>query len=383
MPSFVHLGLACALSFSLTAQFQVVQTLPHVGETLSEIVGDADHDGRQDVVLSVPSPSGGSLVVFYEDTGHGIFREVYSFPVQLGSSSLLAMGDVDTDGLTDLFFLEWLGTTFMYTWRESSTPDGFPDHNVWAVPKEGITTDIGAVLADSDADGRLEFIFIDASPFVSPMVRIYEAPGPNDPPDALTLKASLSSNGPCGNPVVADFDQDGRPEIVVAVPSSKHFAHFESGADDQWHELPSTPFTGINAYRAAVISQFSPDGRPMLLLLGTDLGGIHVKVFESTAPDTLQLVSDTVVPPMSASLTVADIRGSRVPEIILNSYTGVVSIYQVRHGGVLAPYDMPVVALCSFVAATTQTATESGALVLATLPNPANPRGVTLVLEEL
>src|SRR5439155_7983057 len=135
----------------------------------------------------------------------------YSF--DLPDGGLLAMGDVDDDGLTDLFFERALGPcNHQYVRWEASSPNGFPDHEVWSAPKQGNVVDFWGTIADTDGDGLKELVVADDNFTCLPTsLKIFEsAPG-----DQMTLIFNQTINGFLGNPVVADLDLDGRKEIAV------------------------------------------------------------------------------------------------------------------------------------------------------------------------
>ena len=371
------------------ALFQQVDALGHQDDFwLNSLVGDADHDGRQEIVLrEVPtSPGGTHRIVFHEDNGAGQFGEAYSFV--LADGGLLAIGDVDKDGLTDLFLERALGfCDHEFVWRESSSPGGFPDHEVWTAKKEGNVTDFRAVIADVDSDGRRELVVADDNFSCLPTsLKLFEAGGPQDPPNALKLVVNLLTGGDLGNPVVADFDQDGKQEIAVAEAGSSSILVFESAGSDAVQLVAQVPHALFNSYQLALIGRTSPDGRPMLFLAG-QMGSAdyRVQVYEALAGNSLALVNQVQVPASCGAsipqIWAADVQGTRVPEIILDRLCDPVPVYEVKAGGAMTLFDMPVISESLEIVATTRTPSTSGALVVGCFPSASNPSGATLVLE--
>jgi len=368
--------------------FKEVDQLGHQDDFWqNSLVGDADHDGRQEVVLrEVPVGGGTNRIVFHEDDGTGQFNEVFSF--DLPDGGVLAIGDVDKDGLTDLFFERSLGIcNHEFVWRESSTPGGFPDHEVWTGDKEGNVVDFRAWIADVDGDGRNELVTADDNfTCTATSLKIFEAPGPLDPPDTLKLMLNFPVGGDLGNPVVADFDQDGLREIAVAEFGSSSILLFEAAGDDVVQFVSQKFHPLFNAYQLALIARSSPDGRPMLFLAG-QVGDLdyRVRVYESMGPDQLGLVNEVLVPNNCGAsipqIFAADVQGSRVPEIILDRLCDPVPVYEVGQGGAMTLFDMPVIVESLEIVATRQSQGNSGALVLGTFPTSGNPTGATLVLE--
>ena len=370
------------------APFQVVDALGHQDDFWqNSLVGDADHDGRQEVVLrEVPVGGGTNRIVFHEDDGSGQFSEVFSFP--LADGGLLAIGDIDKDGLSDLFLERALGPCqHEFVWRESSAPTGFPDHEVWTAAKEGNVVDFRATLADVDGDGRGELVTADDNFSCQPTsLKIFEAGGPLDPPNALKLVLDFVTGGDLGNPVVADFDLDGRLEIALVQASAGRILLFESVGDNLLVQTAQVQQPLFNAYQMVAITRASPDVRPMLFLAGqAGSADYRVRVYEALGPDSLSLVNSAQAPANCGAsipqIWAADVTGTRVPEILLDRLCDPVPIFQVGPGGALTLFDLPIVPESLEIVATTQTPGHSGAIAVGTFPTAGNPAGSTLVLE--
>src|SRR5919198_1093093 len=80
------------------ASFRIVDRLAHQDDFWSNmLVGDANHNGRQEIVVrSKPVEGGRSKFVFYEDNGNGHFDPLWS--IHEPDGGLLAIGDIDGDG---------------------------------------------------------------------------------------------------------------------------------------------------------------------------------------------------------------------------------------------------------------------------------------------
>jgi hypothetical protein len=369
------------------AGFQLRQEIAHQDDFWANMLtGDADHDGLQEIVLRhVTSGTGGTQrIEFYEDDGTGHFSRVYAFDLQDGG--LLAMGDIDGDGLTDLFYERALGSCqHQFVRRESSSHFGFPDHEVWTAPKQGNVVDFRAVLADSDGDGLQELITTDDNFSCQPTsLKVFES-APND---QLTLVWNPTINGELGNPVVADFDQNGKREIAVAEMFAGQLLLFESNANDSWTQLPATPHTLYNAYQCALVERFSPTGYPLLYLVG-QVGSLDYRVQCFARPGgapALQLQNETLLPGLCGAsipqIAAADLTGSRAPEIFVDRICGPVPVYSIGPGGVLTLLDAPNVSESIEVVGTRKTALHSGALVVGRSFTAADLAGKTWVLEQ-
>jgi hypothetical protein len=368
--------------------FQIVDTLAHQDDFWSNmLVGDANHNHRQEIVLrSKPLSGGRSKFVFYEDDGNGHFDPVWSIDEPDGG--LLAMGDIDGDGLTDLFTERGTGVVCNdeFVRYEASLPSGFPDHIVWTGQKEGNVIDFNATIADVDGDGILELVTSDNNLFCLPTsLKVFES-APNDQMNLIfnyVIGVGLLN---LGNPVVADFDLDGRNEIVVSEALGANLLVFEGVGND------SIVFSGMlfyelfNAYQVALVDVQTPEGRPIVVLAGW-FGPFDYRArsYEMLSDNVLTQTSETLPPNncggSTPQIVAADLFGTRRQEIILDRLCGPVPIYTVGPGGALTLYDSPSVDESIEVIATRKTPLHSGAIAIGTAANSSNPKAKTLVLE--
>jgi hypothetical protein len=373
-------------SQAITQTFQVVDQLDHQDDFWqNSLVGDANHNGLQEIVLRY-TPAGGSggqnSIVFYEDDGTGHFHNVFSIP--LADGGLLAMGDVDDDGLTDLFFERAIGPcNHQFVRWEASSVNGFPDHEVWTAQKQGNVVDFRGFIADCDGDGVKEFITADDNfTCLSTSLKVFES-APNN---QMTLIFNQVIGSDLGNPVVADFDLNGKREIVVADLSGVIY-DFESIGNDSFQLLSTTSHSLYNAYEAALIERYSPDGRPMFFLAGQQ-GSVdyRVQVYErTTATPMLRLLNNFQIPAACGAsipqICAADLFGSRTPEIVIDRLCDPVPILTVGAHGALTLFQAPSITESLEVVATSKTGLHSGAIAVGTFPTTSNPQGKTLVLE--
>jgi hypothetical protein len=369
------------------ASFQIVDRLAHQDDFWSNmLVGDANHNHRQEIVLRVKPLSGGrTKFVFFEDDGNGHFDPVWSIDEPDGG--LLAMGDIDGDGLTDLFTERGTGVICNdeFVRYEASSPSGFPDHIVWTGQKEGNVIDFNATIADVDGDGILELVTSDNNFTCLPTsLKVFES-APNDQMNLIFnyVGAGLPD---LGNPVVADFDLDGRNEIVVAEGQGGNILVFEGVGND------SIVFSGMlshslfNAYQFALVDVQSPEGRPIAVLAGQAAeSDYRARSYEMLSDNVLTQTSETLVPNNCGTsipqIAAADLFGTKTQEIILDRLCDPVPIYTVGSGGALTLFETQSIVESLEVIGTRKTPVHSGAIAIGTFPTSSNPKGKTLVLE--
>lgn len=313
--------------------------------------GDADHDGKREFVFGrYPGRDG----AFFEEDSTGGFESVARFFIgKQSGENLLAMGDIDGDGLTDLFFERLtppctsIPPCYEYVRLEASVPSGFPDHVVWTYPKHGFSLDLQGFIVDSDGDGLPELIVTDNDSgcgFCSGSgVKVFESAPGNQM--RLIYNHQFSVGGPSlGTPVVADFDGDGRQEIVIPSSSGLSLLVFEAIGDDSF-VLAAQQLIGMtNALHLGVIDHDSPDGIPMLIQSGQpSIIGTGIRVYEAVGNNMLGQVSETLysMGPCYGQtwLQVGDIVGDAVPEIVVADTCGLLISYAVQAGGRLALLD--------------------------------------------
>jgi len=368
--------------------FQIVDRLNHQDDFWSNmLVGDANHNHRQEIVLrSTPVDGGPSKFIFYEDDGTGHFDPVWSIDEPDGG--LLAMGDIDGDGLTDLFIERDTGHACNdeFVRYEASSPSGFPDHIVWTGQKEGNVIDFKATIADVDGDGILEFVTSDNNLSCLPTtLKVFES-APNDQMNLIFNYVIAGSLVNLGNPVVADFDLDGRNEIVVSEAVAGNLLVFEGVGNDSIVFSGMLPYLLANAYQLALVDVQTPEGRPIVVLAG-QAGSLDYRArsYEMLSDNVLTQTSETLVPNNCGAsvpqIAAADLFGTRRQEIILDRLCDPVPIYTVGSGGALTLYESPSVVESIEVIGTRKTPVHSGAIAIGTVPTSSNPKGKTPVLE--
>ena len=366
------------------ASFHIVDQLAHQDDFWSNmLVGDANHNHRQEIVLRYwPVFGGRSQFVFYEDDGNGHFDPVWSIDEPDGG--LLAIGDIDGDGLTDLFTERALGNcNHEFVRYEASSPSGFPDHIVWTGRKQGNVTDFNATIADVDGDGILELVTSDNNFTCLPgSLKVFES-APNNQMN-LIFQRVISED--LGNPVVADFDRDGRKEIVVAEGQGGNILVFEGVGNNSIVFAGMLSHSLFNAYQVALVSGVTPEGRPILVLAGqAGESDYRARSYEMLSDNVLTQTSETLVPNNCGAsipqIAAADLFGTKTQEIILDRLCDPVPIYTVGPGGALTLYETQSIVESLEVIGTRQTPVHSGAIAVGTYPTSSNPKGKTFVLE--
>ena len=220
----------------------------HPGKGMSVAFADFDHDGRIDVFITndtVPN-------FLFRNNGDGTFREtalLAGVSVPAGGRPISAMGtdfqDYDNDGWEDIHFTALSGETFPLfrndrrgAFEETTQSSGLAALTAKA---SGWCT----VFADFDNDGRKDLFT--ANSHVNDRIGELEATAWKQANSLLLnadrgrfrdasaesgLAAAAAVHRGCA---VADFDADGRQDIVVlALGSPAELWHNESGPANRW-----------------------------------------------------------------------------------------------------------------------------------------------------
>ena len=227
---------------------------------------DYDGNGRPEIVLN-QSPDGalGDTLAFWEMTPGGWTRRAAALVQAIPRSA----GDTDGDGRGELL-AQVGGATIVL---EAAAPGLFPLRLLFAdttgLDQTARNPLFGALLADLDGDGRGEVVGHNGR-----LVRILERRGsafaevarlPNPtPPDSAFSEPDFRT---------ADFDGDGRPELI-APDADGDVVAYKSTGDDQY-ALAWKIETDDESLRATVAAgDVDGDGRPELVLFGQNPTGL-------------------------------------------------------------------------------------------------------------
>lgn len=275
------------------------------------IWGDVDNDGLIDIFVA-GSTGTGEIARLYRNLGNDSFEPVFDFsPARKCSASF---GDYDNDGKIDLVYNGTAGTpgqNLIRLYRNngnltfSAISAGLPSSTAGSVR-----------FCDYNSDG-LKDIFVNGMNSVVRYSRIYK----NNGNGTFTNQTSAGIAG-CYNSSAAwfDADADGKEDLLL------------SGYDNfsRWTRLyrnNSGVFTDLNLPIPQVSSgvvkaiDFNADGRRDLLVTGSDGENSIASVYICNADGSYSLLDDVELAPLSnAAYAVGDLNADGKPEIVCSGF---------------------------------------------------------------
>jgi len=222
---------------------------------------DLDGDGKLEIIIGVDehlegppfnTPDGGALYVFRSD---GSILPGFPRFIDQTMMSSPAVGDIDGDGRPGIvigggvYYSGNVGRK-VYAWH----CDGSPVAG-WPVTVEAQVFDSPA-LADLEGNGRLDVVISDEN------ANVYAFRGDGSQIFKTKPKSFFGTSPNADNPIVADIDGDGLPEILVAV-NTEIAVLSRTGVqltDDGSHDGRKSYYTETST-SGAVVTDLDNDGR--------------------------------------------------------------------------------------------------------------------------
>jgi hypothetical protein len=228
--------------------------LQGIGYGMGVAVGDYDNDGYEDLYVTA---YGGNRL--YHNNGNGTFSDVTEKSGTAGSgwSTSAAWVDLDNDGLLDLIVLRYVQWDFGDIWcgehregyRSYCHPDIFPaiaplvyhndgnGHFTEVAAKMGLSEagkGLGVAIADFDRDGKIDVVIAnDSMPEF-----LYHNKG-NGTFEEMGLSAEIAVDGDgrtyAGMGVdFQDFDNDGLPDLIITNLANQKYALYRNNGDSSF-----------------------------------------------------------------------------------------------------------------------------------------------------
>ena len=272
--------------------------------------GDFDGDGRTDLVVVQSDQNPSAILSCFLSTGAFAFAPARTTVVTPGGGvSYITAGDLDGDARADLVIASGMG--FVSVWRGAG--DGSftlaIDNLVSQYPQEPI-------LADLDGDGLPEIIFRSLFRFPPFPISVYK----NDGGGHFHLLDNIGTSYRADSLFLFDVDGDGRPEIVFKeqLDTGSPYVSIWKFAGGGFTESRRTlPYTHTTLFGAV---DWYGDGRTEFVGVGAD----RIQIFGRSGVRT-----DVVVVPVLLSTT--GLLGSRFDSDLLLTNSGTTPAHATLH----------------------------------------------------
>jgi hypothetical protein len=189
------------------------------------------------------------------------------------SEDLLAVGDIDRDGLVDIVASDAKDGTLIRWYRNPGTPEGN-----WARHDVGHVTDWGdrAELADIDGDGRLDIV-VSTENAKPGGASTYWFQAPAELVTQPWTRHTVAVQGSTNSLDVGDVDGDGRLAIVTGEHKGKLRVRIwrTSDAGRSWQD--SVVDSGTESHLGARLVDLDGDGAPEIVGIAWDaFADLHV-----------------------------------------------------------------------------------------------------------
>lgn len=251
------------------------------------VLEDFDGDGKTDLVSSNYA-STGSYSIFRNTSTTGSISFATRSDVSIGAStfpSYICATDIDGDGKKDIAITFAVGSGQAAFFRNTSTLGAISFATAVSVSTGSVPNFIST--GDVDGDGKSDFVTGNFSSHTFSIIRNTSTSGVLSFASAVNIVSGSGTPNPQGS-LIADLDNDGRPEITVVNRSNNNIAVFKNmctpGNIAANTFASAVTFSGLTTPMTIAGEDIDLDGNTDLLICNN--GGNSVGVFRNQSPFT-------------------------------------------------------------------------------------------------
>ena len=295
-----------------------------ISESATAIVaGDFNNDGLPDIAVLHQTTVG---ILLADPSNPGQFLAERTLATPNNPRALLA-ADFNRDGVLDLAILNTTGNTVGILLGSTSALGTFSLEKDYPVPG------IGSAFAAGDFNGDgIPDVAVASSSYSHDSGLIAVLSGdPSHPGALLSARVAAYTGLPATTLAVADFNQDGAPDIAFANPQAGgvRLSVLPGDPSHPGQFLSITPGPVAIAQfpvSAILAADFNHDGLPDLAIAGTD--GTDVLLNQPSTPGQF-VVSYTNPQELPISLLAADLNGDEIPDLVIGLSQGLGASFEV------------------------------------------------------
>jgi hypothetical protein len=291
----------------------------------SVAVADFNGDGKPDLVVA--NQNDNTVSVLLNTTAAGATTTSFAPPQTFATGSeptYVMVTDVNRDGKPDLVVANAHSNSVSVLLNTTAAGASTPSFAAQQTFATGTFPDSLAV-ADFNGDGKPDLVVAnDLSNTMSVLLNT-TATGASTP--SFTIQETFATGGDPASVAVADFNGDGKPDLVVANNASHTVSVLLNtttpGASNSSFTAQQTFAIGILPF-SVTVADVNGDGSPDLVVANSNSNTVSV-LLNTTAPGastpsfTAQETFDTGMSP--STVTVADFNGDGKPDLVVANFT--------------------------------------------------------------